>query len=781
MPRGGRTAGRLFTLLAVATTLGALAPAAVPAASAAAPGPASVERVLVLALPGLTWADVEDGGVPHLRRLADRGAVANLSSRAPKLKVDLAGSYVTFGAGDKSVGAGVTDLDLEPDGAAFEVDERLGAGTAGEAFRRRTGTAPRRGLVHLGVAETRAANDASAFGAEIGRLGDALGAAGFSRAVIANADGRETRDDGGTARRYHREAVSALMGSDGTVPGGRIDAGLLGADPNAPFGTRLDEDAVTAAFTEAFRPHSVVLVEASDLVRADAYASVVTPEQHRRLRAQALRRTDALVARLLEHVDPERDAVLLVGTAPPSGETALPVAAIVSPGIEPGLLRSGTTQRSGFVQLMDAGPTVLDLVGVARPDSMRGRPMTVGDRGGDGASRRAFLVDVDEAARFRATVVDPVAIAFIALQVVLVAVTLLALTGRSRHVAGRLVPVLGSLALGVVPAVYLARLLPLHDLGAPAYWAFLVAVTAGIAAFVGLLARDRAVDRLVLGLGAVTGILVLDGLLGSPLQLNSALGFSPEVAGRFIGYGNAGYAALAGSAILLAGLAAHRLGSPGGRWVGVAILGVALVVDGAPFWGADVGGVLSMVPAYGVTAALLLGWRVRPPASSTPDPDGSGAVRAGPLRHVRNAALFAGAAALAIAGAAALDLQRPAEQRTHLGRLVEQVRGEGAGELGVVIGRKLEMNLASLSSSVWRLLVPVALGFVAYLAFGRAHALARLLRRIPELRAALLGFAILIVLGYALNDTGILVPAIMLGMCVPVLAVLTTWGDSSAP
>jgi len=109
------------------------------------------------------------------------------------------------------------------------------------------------------------------------------------------------------------------------------------------------------------------------------------------------------------------------------------------------------------------------------------------------------------------------------------------------------------------------------------------------------------------------------------------------------------------------------------------------------------------------------------------------------------------------------------------------VRGEGAGELGVVIGRKLEMNLASLSSSVWRLLVPVALGFVAYLAFGRAHALARLLRRIPELRAALLGFAILIVLGYALNDTGILVPAIMLGMCVPVLAVLTTWGDSSAP
>lgn len=758
MPRGIRAAGRLSTLLTVAAAVGALTPPATPAAPADSPRP--VERVLVLTLPGLTWADVEAGTVPHLRRLTDRGAVANLSSRAPKLTVDLAGSYVTLGAGDKAVGAGATDehLDLEPDGAAFEVGERLGTGTAGEAFRRRTGAAPGRGLVHLGIAETQAANDASAFGAEIGRLGDALGTAGFSRAVIANADGWETGGGGAAARRYHREAVSALMGSDGRVPGGRLDADLLVADPTAPFGTRLDEDAVTATFAEAFRPRSVVLVEASDLVRADAYAPAVTTEQRRRLRAEALRSTDALAARLLEHVDPERDAILLVGTAPPSGETSLPIAAMVGPGIEPGLLRSGTTQRSGFVQLMDVGPTVLDLVGVERPESMRGRPMTVGDRGGDGAGRRAFLVDVDEAARFRATVIDPVAIAFITLQVALVAIALLALTGRSRQVAGRLVPVLGSLALAVVPAVYLARLLPLHDLGAPAYWAFLIAATAGIAAVAGLLARDRAVDRLVLGLGVVVGILVLDGLLGSPLQLNSALGFSPEVAGRFIGYGNAGYAALAGSALLLAGLATHRLGPPSGRCVGVAVLGVALVVDGAPFWGADVGGVLSMVPAYGVTAALLLGWRVR----------------------LRNAVLLAGATALAIVGAAAVDLQRPAGQRTHLGRLVEQVRGEGAGELGAVIGRKLEMNLASLSSSVWRLLVPFALGFVAYLAYGRARALPRLLQRIPELRATLLGFAVLLVLGYALNDTGILVPAIMLGMCVPVLAVLAVGDDVGA-
>ena len=63
--------------------------------------------------------------------------------------------------------------------------------------------------------------------------------------------------------------------------------------------------------------------------------------------------------------------------------------------------------------------------------------------------------------------------------------------------------------------------------------------------------------------------------------------------------------------MLLAGLVAYRIGGRRGALVAIALLGVAIVVDGAPFFGSDVGGVLSMVPAYAVTATLLLGWRIR--------------------------------------------------------------------------------------------------------------------------------------------------------------------------
>jgi hypothetical protein len=48
-----------------------------------------------------------------------------------------------------------------------------------------------------------------------------------------------------------------------------------------------------------------------------------------------------------------------------------------------------------------------------------------------------------------------------------------------------------------------------------------------------------------------------------------------------------------------------------------------------------------------------------------------------------------------------------------------------------------------------------------------------LYQRVPPLSASLVGFAIVAVLGFALNDSGIAVPGVMLGVLTPVLVVLT--------
>jgi hypothetical protein len=721
-----------------------LGPAAGAAASPRGEGDRHVRRVLIFTLPHVGWADLDRVELPNLERFFDRAGIADLSARASRDRrsTRLGDGYVTLGAGTRAVGdGGVTD------GEGFGVDEAFGIDTAGGVFERRTGRTVEAGLVQLGLAEIVERNDDALLDAEPGALGDALDDAGYTRAVIGNGDGAEPA---GVPPEYRRPLVSALMDEQGIVPGGRVDAGLLEQDARSPYGLRLDHGAVDAAFHTAWTPRSVVLVEASDLVRADAYRELATPDQGDVLVAAALRRSDLLFGELMDDVDPTRDAVIVVGPAHAEGEAALTVAALRAPGVEPGLLRSATTRRSGFVQLYDVAPTVLDLLGVERPSSMAGRPFEVGDRGGDTRARIDSLIAANEAAQFVADRVGPLALVFVAAHAALLALTLLWL-GPLRGATTAQALEFGALVLlGLIPAVFLARLVAFHDLGAAPYWLFLLAVAVALAGVYRLLGQRTPLDALVAATAVIVGVLVLDVLLGSRLQINSALGNSPIVAGRFTGYGNLAYAALGSAALALAVLVAARVARPAGAWIAAGILGAVVVVDGAPFWGSDVGGVLSLAPAFLVTGGLLFGWRIR----------------------LRTAVLVAGATVVAVTAFAFLDLARPPERRTHLGRLFEKIGDEGWSGFATVVTRKLEANVGNVANTAWALVVVAAVAFVVTLVLWAPGRLRDLDRSSPVFRTGAIGAAVLLGLGFALNDSGIKVPGVMLTVFDAALVVL---------
>ena len=109
----------------------------------------------------------------------------------------------------------------------------------------------------------------------------------------------------------------AASTGDGVVPAGELDADLLARDPSRPFGQRLDLDQVVRRFENAWddpagRTGGLVVVEASDLARSMRYRDRVDLARYEELRRQAWSDTDRLVARLLDQVDPQRDAVLMV-------------------------------------------------------------------------------------------------------------------------------------------------------------------------------------------------------------------------------------------------------------------------------------------------------------------------------------------------------------------------------------------------------------------------------------------------------------------------------------
>ena len=453
------------------------------------------------------------------------------------------------------------------------------------------------------------------------------------------------------------------------------------------------------------------------------------------LRSNALRDTDALVGRLLTHVDLARDAVVVVGTAPNRADGRLAAVAVHAPGVAPGLLRSGTTQRTGFVQLMDVAPSVLDLVGMEVPDTMRGRPATVAHPSSDIAARERFLVDADRAAEFRDGILAPVADALIALVAALVVAV--GLAGFRSRITTRAV------------AAWLALLVLVSS--PPSTW--LVPSRSTPSASVGtgdgsasprsrspparVVGRHHPLDPVLMLLAVTVGVLGVDVVIGSPLQFNSALGFSPEVAGRFIGFGNAGYAAFGAAALF--SRASLRCA---GRAPVVASRSPSSRCD-PPRRCADLG----RRRGWGVIARP--GFRTRRDAAH------------GVAAAVAHRPVGDGRDRRRARGAIAVDLSRPPGSRTHLGRLVEQLQREGPGEFFDVVSRKLGMNLMSWSTSPFRTLVPlVVIGFVLlWIAPGRPGAAAW--RALDPTHALAIGFTTLVVLGYGLNDTGVLVPALM--------------------
>ena len=182
---------------------------------------------------------------------------------------------------------------------------------------------------------------------------------------------------------------------------------------------------------------------------------------------------------------------------------------------------------------------------------------------------------------------------------------------------------------------------------------------------------------------------LVDAAAGAPLAFNSPLGMNAVVAGRFYGVSNTAFALVAGALIVVIAGTWAALG--GGRRTALLVTallgGAALIVDGAPQLGADVGGALTLVPTLAFLGAGLAGLRL----------------------SWRRWLGIGTATVLVVGGFAVVDLLRPGGP-THLGRFARQVAdGSAAG----VLGRKA---YALVGPFITRPLTAIALACTAALA-----------------------------------------------------------------
>jgi hypothetical protein len=708
-----------------------------PASVAAGPGrsqdaePAAegVGPVVLVGVGALSWRDVDES-TPTLWALAGEDAAASLTVRSVRRTTCLVDGWLTVSAGQRAVDAERAWCRPVPRPVLDD-----GVVSAGDWERM--------------VAE----QDAYGYAPRMGLLGDALAAAERCATAVGPGAALALAQADGTVDRY----LPAVVQVDGAV----IDA--------CPV-TVVDLGWMPRRESEAQRRQQAVLIDQQltglvEVLPADATLLVIGVSDSGPTVRAALLPDGNAGEPSTELPDPNAEAPVIsddeVFPFPPPG---LRLAAATGTDLSgepygPQWLSSASTRWTGMVQLTDVTPTLLAYAGVDPPVGLVGRPWRqAGPHPGTAEETVDELVGADTAAQVFRTQ-SGVFFQGVGAVELLLAVLALVLLSRAGEVARRRrllrATAVGALLFASFPvASFLANTVRWWLTGRPTLvlWLAIAAWAAAVTA-VAVLGPWR---RRVYGppgavAGATVGVLTVDVLTGSNLQHSSLLGLSPLVAGRFYGLGNIPFSIWAACALVLCGAVAQWLLDTGRsrRLAVVSVVGIgglAVVVTGTA--GADFGGMLALGPAVAVLAFAVGAWRVSV------------------IRVVAAAVL----SVVVVAVVSVLDWRGPPTERSHLGEFVQNVVD---GEAVAIVVRKADAAISTLARGPYGWLAVVALVAVVLVLRDprrmRAEGVLDAFARWPLLRPTIWSCVTVAIVGFAVNDSGIIIPALVLTVGIPLV------------
>ena len=692
----------LAVTVALATVVMGLLVAVSPPSDADAPAPSGA--VVVLGTGGISWADVSQEATPNLWVLLRDGSSAALSVRSVHSNTCPADGWLGLSAGGRAAAPREGE-------AANPVDRPC------------TTPPPVVGGAVVGWSDLVDAAEAERFDSQLGVLADTAAAGTVCVRAVGDWAPLGAARSNGTVEQARPWSSAQMLEDVNACPVTLVDVGSL-RDPD-----------------DVAEGESVPTSREQQLTAIDTRIGQVI--------AAGPNGADFVVASLSDAGTTER-LRLVVARGPHYG---------------PGLLRSESTKQSGLAQAQDVTATVLSAVGLPVPSTVGGAPLT-SDPAPDNSERRAqarltALTDYDEASHEVHGLVEPFFQVFAYGQLVIYLLVLLVWKGRLGSENSRVrvlsrVRVVAVAAAAVPVSTFLANLVP--------WWRFpvpMLSVVAAVALFVTVIATVSLRGpwaRWSLGPMAIVSattmtVLAVDVMTGSRLQLSSLMGLQPVVAGRFYGMGNPTFALFATAAILLATAVSSALVLGQRRKaaaVSVAVIGgIAVVIDGMPFWGADGGGPPALVPGIVYLVMSVLGIRLT----------------------WKRAAIVAASVVGLFFVVAGTDWLREPSRRTHLGRFVQAIIDGNAADIVV---RKGQQNIdILLGNAPLTLLVPAALLFVIYVlarptSWG-SRALQRSYDEAPTLRAGLIALVTTLTIGFLINDSGVAIPAVGATLAVPLI------------
>ncbi|MEW1951848.1 hypothetical protein [Terrabacter sp. NPDC080008] len=693
----------LLLVMAAALTLAYVKRTTVPVPPTTAPQPG--ESLVVVGLGGLSWDDVSAKETPTLWGLLRDGAAASVSVKTLPLTTCPTDGWATVSAGEA---AGPATSETRPRCAPLPTV----TGDATTGFR------------VAGFDALAKASREDEFRAQLGLLGDSFAADKTCIQAIGPGGGLAAATSDGKVARYSPFQATTLVSDLAQCPVSIVDVGSIDTtDPN--------------------------------------------PTRHRELVDGLERRIELVMDAMPSGAD-----LLVAGLADRDQQERLRLLAASGPHYGPGLLASASTRLTGVAQLSDITATILQRGGVHPKTEIGGRALSIVPSANNSedtaASKLTVLTDIDTKADAMHRIVAPFLTIWLA-GTLLVMVVLWVTIRRSRPWNRRLTRarvlrmtrLTGLLSAAMPAATFLANLVPwwrasTNTVALVTMLLVLVLVISGVLTLVCLKGpwSSSSLGPLAAMSAITAGVIGIDLLTGSHLQISSIFGLQPLVGGRFYGMGNVAFALYAAAVLLLCAALAHALmrrGAPRlAACAAVLVGGCALAVDVLPAWGADFGGPIALVPALGFLLMGVLGWST----------------------SVRNIAIVLVLAGLVVGLVSYLDWRRPEAERSHPGRFLQTVLDGGAWD---VLSRKLVANVDLAVAMPWLLVLVVALMVFVVLVVLRpgilgTEPLRRLLEEAPILRRGLLSIIVMAVIGFLTNDSGAAIPPVAAIFTAPLVA-----------
>jgi len=709
--------------------------------------------VVIVLAPYMTWDDVMGGDMPVTRALAQSGAVGDINNRASSSVAGDSNQTLSSLAISAS-SASAYDAEVA---SAYSINEHYEMGSAADAYHRvMGGLVGKSAIVYLGLPKIDRANAKARTTTRVGSLGQAITDAGGVTAALGNSDwGYEVKQTW-----QSRPAALIAMDESGKVAFGDVSSNVLENDEDAPYGTSTDVDVMSETYRQVRDRMSVsdgpglVVVDPGDGERAARFSSEVSDEVASRQHNAAMKKTDAIV-KMVKAGLPSNAVLMIVSQIQERPETG-PVGfapVIVSGSGWRGLIESPSTHRTGITTDLDVAPTVLAQMDIKRPVEMVGNSMLSDGSAAALSSRVATLRSLDRTAIAVDTVRGYITSTYIALVILLLVagtVLLLLLRRQTIELGARLSSIFRSLLLAVLCIPVSSMLMYLVE-PRPSTPLAIVVLFLGVLMFVWLVVllinRRYGCDAALISAAGLTSVVIMvDQIFGAPLSYSGIFSYSPLWGSRYYGMGNEGASILVGAALVCVALLfdryehAHWL-SAAKRWA-VPLVGVAVVVtSAAPFLGANVGVAVWGFVAFAVMWFDMNGYRL----------------------SWKTALVALSGIVAVIAAFSGYDLLiNKAGGQTHLARAWESAQSGGLIQLWDIVTRKAATNARVLQASNWSYLLVAILFFMAYMRWKPHGDFKQALGRHPSFATALTAALLGSLAGYFTEDSGIVIPALVM-------------------